>query len=360
MTKFRIAIIFGGQSPEHEVSLNSAQSIIKALNKEKYEIVPIAITKNGYWLVGERGVTYLNLFAGLKKEGDVSIDESEKLVCHNHGEKKLFNFFDNDISGKIDLIFPIVHGTYGEDGKLQGMLETLGLPYLFSDTLASSLAMNKPKTQIIVDKAGLNVLPHVVINKNEKYDLDKIIEELSLPIVIKPVEAGSSVGIFIAKTKAELEQSVAKDFVFCSNLMLEKYQKGRELTVGMMGNNPVEALPVLEIIPQISEFYDYQAKYQDMGSKHICPADLPEEIKNRVQADAIMAFNAIGCRDLARADFIWDDLNNKIYFLEINTIPGMTSVSLVPEAAKAKGLEFSDFLDQLIELGLKRIQTNNS
>lgn len=350
MKKLTIGVIFGGQSREHEVSLNSAQSIINALNKEKYEIMPMAITKNGHWLVGDKGLEYLKLNSGLKEENAIK-DRGLDL------EKTLINFIQgNDLDKKIDLIFPMVHGTFGEDGKLQGMLEMLGLPYLFSDTLASALAMNKPKTQVVAKEAGLTVLPYLVITKSKGYDLEDIIKQLSLPVVVKPAEAGSSVGIFIAKTKEELEKSIENDFVFCSSLMLEKYQKGRELTVGMMGNNPIQALPIIEIIPQVSEFYDYQAKYQDGGSRHVCPAQIPEKIKEKVQAEGIKAFQAIGCRDLARADFIWDEKNNKIYFLEINTIPGMTSVSLVPEAAKNIGLEFSAFLDQLIELGLKRYQ----
>ena len=359
MTKLKIGVIFGGQSREHEVSLDSAQSIINALNKEKYDIVPMAITKKGTWLIGDKGKQYLSLYAGIKKENGISTEESESLVTINEQDRGLTNFAEGDTGDKIDLIIPIVHGTFGEDGKLQGMLEMLGLPYLFSDTLASALAMNKPKTQIIVKNAGLNVLPHQVLNKNEEYNLEGIVDQLSLPIVVKPTEAGSSVGIFIARSIEELEKSIKDDFVYGDHLMLEKYKKGRELTVGMMGNHPPKALPVLEIIPQISDFYDYKAKYQDGGSRHVCPAEIPNEIRERAQADAKKSFQAIGCRDLARADFIWSEEDDQIYFLEINTIPGMTSVSLVPEAAKVVGMDFSKFLDELIQLGLKRIRLNN-
>ena len=360
MVKLRIGVIFGGQSKEHEVSLNSAQSIIGALNKGKYDIIPIAITKNGYWLIGEKGEQYLSSYAGLTSENAVTLQQSESLVSLNNQEKSLVNFAEGDANGKIDLIIPMVHGTFGEDGKLQGMLEMLGLPYLFSNTLASALAMNKPKTQIVAKNVGLNVLSYCTINKNEKYNLEEIVDRLSLPIVVKPVEAGSSVGIFIAKSIQELKKSIEEDFTYCESLMLEQYKKGRELTVAMMGNYQTKALPVIEIIPQISDFYDYQAKYQAGGSKHVCPAEIPEEIKKKVQADAIKSFQAIGCRDLARADFIWSQEDNKIYFLEINTIPGMTSTSLVPEAAKVDGLDFPKFLDALIRIGLKRYKKTSS
>lgn len=353
--KINLAIIFGGQSDEHEVSLNSAKSVINYLDKEKYQIVPIAITKKGYWLIGKKGKKYLDLYNGIKREGGLSLKKSESLVGVKRVKNDLINFAEGKINvKKIDLVIPMIHGTFGEDGKLQGMLEMLGLPYLFSDTLASALAMNKPKTQILAKNIGLNVLPHLTIKKNNKYNLKKIIKRIGLPIVVKPTEAGSSVGVSIARSIQELKQGLEKTFKLSFEIMLEKYKRGRELTVGIIGNETPRALPIIEIFSQISDFYDYQAKYQDRGSKHICPAKIPEKIKNKVQSDALKIFQSIGCRDLARADFIWSEADNKVYFLEINTIPGMTSVSLVPEAAQINGLDFNKFLDSIIKIGLKR------
>jgi len=354
MAKIKLGVIFGGRSKEHEVSLNSAQSVISALNKEKYEIIPIVITKNGAWLIGKKAGDYLKLFGNLKGNNEISLQRSECLIIKK--DKNWINFAEGDIDKKIDLVFPLIHGSFGEDGRLQGMLEMLNLPYLFSNTLASALAMNKAKTQLIVNRVGINILPHRIIQKKTKYNLLKIIKEIGLPIVIKPIDAGSSVGIYIAKNHKELRLAIKKSFFYSDELMLEKYQKGRELTVSIFGNQRIQPLPVIEIIPQISDFYDYQAKYQDGGSKHICPAKIPEKIKKQVQKQAVLAFKIIGCRDLARADFIWDEESNKIYFLEINTVPGMTSTSLAPEAAKAVGMNFDKFLDKIISEGLKRIK----
>ena len=353
--KINLAVMFGGRSGEHEVSLSSAGQVIKALAKNKYNIIPIAITKQGNWLVGSKGEEYLKLFSGKAEEDGISIKKSQSLVTIRNEEKGLVNYAEGKVKGKkIDLVLPILHGPYGEDGKLQGMLEMLGVPYVFSGTLAQALGMNKVKCKIIVKQAGVLVPADLAIAKGENYNLDKIIKKLSLPMVVKPMELGSSVGITIAKTKSALVKGIKQAFLHDDEVMLEKYIGGRELTVTVFGNNPPRALPVTEIIPVISEFYDYKAKYQDGGSKHICPAKIPNSVKKKISDYAVLAFKAIGCADLARADFIWDNKKNKLYFLEINTIPGMTSVSLAPEAARVAGINFSRFLDKLIGEALKR------
>ncbi|MFC1618299.1 D-alanine--D-alanine ligase [Patescibacteria group bacterium] len=299
--QINLAIIFGGPSREHEVSLSSAKGIIEALDDEKYSVIPILISKSGRW-----------------PRGALS-------------------------NQPIDLILPIGHGSYMEDGKLQGELDKSGLPYLFSDAEASALAMNKSKTKAVAEQAGLNVLPEQVLN-NDRLAL----RTLDLPLVIKPTELGSSVGITIAKAQDELQRGIDEAFAVTDEVLLEKFQPGRELTVGIMGNKNPQALPVIEIIPQVSKFYDYQAKYDEGGSEHVCPAEVPAEITKQVQSESIKVFKAVGCADLARADFIWDDESGEVYFLEINTIPGMTHTSLVPEAAAEAGIEFRKFLDILI------------
>jgi D-alanine-D-alanine ligase len=258
----------------------------------------------------------------------------------------------------IDLVLPIMHGTFGEDGKLQGTLEMLGLSYAFSGTLASALAMNKNKTKTIVKVVGLKVAEDLVIAKNEKYDLEKIIKKLNFPMVVKPSELGSSVGIELANTKEELKLAIEKAFEYGKEVLLEKFIKGRELTIPVMGNQKPKALPVVEIVPKVSGWFNYQAKYEVGGSEEICPADIPEKIREKVQIDAVKAFKTIGCRDLARADFIWDDANDEIYFLEINTIPGLTSTSLVPQSAQVGGMNFPIFLDKLIEMAMERYGVN--
>lgn len=357
MLKINLAVIFGGKSGEHEVSLRSAKQVMEALDKEKYNIIPVAIAKAGQWLIGEKGQEYINLnLLAAEKEGGIKTDLPEKLK-ENQDEFGLAKFSaDNYGENKIDLALPILHGTYGEDGKLQGLLDMLGMPYVFSGTLASALAMHKSKTKIIAKSAGLKIAKDVVINKNKKYNLSKIIAKLNLPIVVKPSELGSSVGTSLAQSEEELENGIQTALQYGDEVLLEQFIKGRELTVAIMGDKTPKALPVIEIIPKVSGWFDYRAKYEKGGSEEVCPAEIPEEIKKKIQKYAVKIFKAVGCYDLARADFIWSAQDNKLYFLEINTIPGMTATSLAPQAAAAAGMSFSQFLDKLISGALKRIK----
>lgn len=354
-SKKNIMVIFGGPSGEHEVSLSSAKGVIENLDKEKYDVIPAAIDRQGKWLLGDKGQRYLVENTGEKKiEEQISKEQSQTEI--EIAAKDISNFTEGQTGAeKIDLVLPIIHGPYGEDGRLQGMLEMLGLPYAFSGTLASALAMNKIKTKVLAKNAGLTVLPSITLNNTEDFDFQNNLIELALPLVIKPNELGSSVGISIAKTKEEFETAVKESFKYCDQIMLEKFQKGRELQCAVIGN-PGQALPVIEIIPQGSEFYDYKAKYDHGGSKHVCPAQVPADITEKIQAYSEKIFKVIGCKDLARVDFIWDEQKNEIYFLEINTIPGMTPTSLVPEEAHAFGLEYKQLLDFLIEEALKRYE----
>ncbi len=348
--KLNLAVVFGGKSGEHEVSLSSAGSVMEALDKEKYNIIPIAITKKGNWLIGDKGGEYMKLNGGMAKEGGVSVEDSQKLVTVDEGEKSLMNYAEGGTGGKkIDLVLPILHGPFGEDGRLQGMFDMLGVPYVFSGVLAHALAMNKHKTKLIARSIGVNVAKDIKLTKGLDYDLDKLVSEFELPIVIKPVELGSSVGISLAKTKEELSDGIKKAFEHDENVLLEQYIKGRELTVTVVGRSEPEALPVIEIIPKTSEWFDYEAKYKPGATEEVCPAEIPDELRDRVQNLAKKVFREIDCQDLSRADFIWDEKKDQLYFLEINTIPGMTATSLAPQAAKAAGMNFTQFLDRLIE-----------
>lgn len=307
MPKLKLALLLGGISGEREVSLNTGSVIYDALDKSKY------------------AVTKYDPKTDLKK------------LIDDIGDKK------------IDLVFPALHGPFGEDGRLQGMLDMLNVPYVFSNCLASALAMHKVKTKIIAEAAMINTCSYAVINKNEKFNLDIINQEIGLPLVVKPIELGSSVGISIAKDNKEFKEAIKLGFKHNKSLMLEQFIQGRELTVAVMGKEGGgQALPVIEIKPKISKWFDYKAKYEAGGSEEICPAKIPDKVRIEIQDQAVRAFNAIGCKDLARADFIWTEKENKFYFLEINTIPGMTATSLAPQAAKAAGMEFGEFLDRLI------------
>jgi len=357
-TKINLAVIFGGRSDEHEVSLASAQSVLRALDTKKYNIVPISITKKGNWLVGSKGAAYLDLHASeISKEAAISLEASQSLVAIED-KKNLSDFAEGDLKGKIDLVLPILHGSYGEDGRIQGMLDMLGIPYVFSGVLAHALAMDKPRAKIVVKNAGVPVVAEYLLAERNNHDLDEVIKKLSLPLVVKPADLGSSVGITIAKDKKSLEKGIERARKYGRAVMLERYIAGREFTVTIMGDDAPETLPIIEIIPKISEFYDYEAKYEEGGSEHICPALIPDSVGHKMQDYAIKAFKAIGCKDLARVDLIWSRDDNEVYFIELNTIPGMTATSLAPEAARATGLEFSDFLDKLISGAIQRINPN--
>jgi len=313
MAKIKIALLSGGVSGEREISLKTGEQIYNALIRQRR--------------------------AGKNKHQIFRYDPKTDL-------KKIIN---DAIDKKFDLVFPALHGPFGEDGKLQGMLDMIGMPYVFSDCLASALAMNKNITKIIAKKAGLEVARDIILTKIKKYNTKKIIEKLSLPIVIKPMELGSSVGMSIARNEKELKEGVKKAFKYDSKIMLEQFIKGRELTVAVMGNEKnAQALPVIEIIPKISDWFDYRAKYEVGGSDEICPAKIPDSTRKKIQDLAIKIFKTIGCKDVARVDFICGE-NDKLYFIEINTIPGMTKISLVPQAAKVAGMEFSEFLDTIIQ-----------
>lgn len=355
MAKLKIGLVFGGKSREHEVSIKSVKIVLDNLDKEKYEVVPIAITKQGSWLIGEKGHEYMHQNLPLAhQEGGISIEQSQSLVISS-GEQDLSNFSAGDfVNQKIDLMFPVGHGEYIEDGRLQGMFEMLGIPYVFSGTLSSALAMDKYKTKLIAKNAGLKVAKEIKLDKKQKSHPEKIVKKLGLPVVVKPVSAGSSVGVNICNDEDDLEGKISKALEKNNEVMLEQFIKGRELTVAVMGNKNPKAMPVIEIIPKVAGFFSYEAKYQQGGSEEICPAEIPEEIRKKVQKYAVKVFKALDCQDLARADFIWSEDDNKLYFLEINTIPGMTATSLAPKAAQAAGMSFPQFLDKLIDLAIKR------
>lgn len=312
MSKLRIALLAGGISNEREVSLKTGAKIFESLDKNKYE------------------------------------------VYRFDPKSDLADFFNAAMTKKFDLVFPALHGPFGEDGRLQGMLDLIGLPYIFSGYLASALAMDKIKTKLVARAADLVLADDFALDKTDPVDIDEIINKLSLPIVIKPADSGSSVGITIAKDEKDLEIGLKEAFKHSETVLLEKFVKGRELTVAVMGSGKNSyALPVIEIVPKISAWFDHKAKYEVGGSDEVCPAQIPDVIRDRVQADAVKIYNAIGCKDLARADFIWSEADDNSYFLEINTIPGMTATSLAPQAAKAADMEFSEFLDKLIEGAIK-------
>lgn len=305
MPKVKIALLSGGVSGERDVSLLAGDKIFSALNKNKYEIYRYDIRDN------------------------------------------LEKFFIDGLNKKFDLVFPALHGPFGEDGRLQGMLDLIGLTYLFSGTLASALAMDKEKSKLIADRIKIHTANDIILNDKKSIDLNYINKLLPFPIFIKPIDSGSSIGMSKVENNKELLKGAKEAFKHSNKIILEEFIKGREFSVTIMGC-PAKALPIIEIIPKTSSWFDYEAKYKAGCSDEICPAEINEDLEKEMREAALKIFHAVGCKDLARVDFIWSEAQNKLYFLEINTIPGMTETSLSPKSAKAAGMEFDEFLDNLI------------
>lgn len=311
MEKMNIALLSGGVSSEREVSLNSGNQVYDALDKGKYNIVRY------------------------DPQSDLG-----RLV--------------EDAPG-IDAALIILHGPYGEDGTVQGLLELLDIPYQGSGVLGSSLAMNKLASKILYEKADLPVPPYIALQKGDPLEPGAWEKQLGLPLVIKPNEAGSSVGMTIVKSQDGIPEAVKKAFSHDSTILLEGYIEGIELTGGVVGNKDLVALPLIEIIPDDEhEFFDYEAKYTAGVTQEICPARIDDEMTQKAQAYAKAAHSALFCSGYSRTDMILKD--GEIYVLETNTIPGMTATSLLPQAAQVGGFSFSHLLDKLIELCIEEHQ----
>ena len=332
-----IAIIFGGNNSEHEVSLSSAGAVAGVIDKNKYNVIYVAILKNGNWIIGPQAKKYLR-------------DKNDEQLLKKNDIAK---FVERVSKKKIDLVVPILHGEHGEDGRLQGFLDILNAPYVFSGHSAHALGMNKSKTKKVMDSIGVQTIPGCTINKGEKYNILKIIQEFGLPLFVKPSNAGSSVGISKVENKNDLAKAIDKAFKYGSQVVIEKMIEGKELTVAIIEHNDVQnVLPVIEITTNTNDWYDYDAKYKTGGSEHICPAKISKKIENIAKDYALKSFKEVGCRHLARTDLLWDNKANVMYFLEINTIPGMTGTSLVPDAAREAGISFDELINDLIKNNL--------
>jgi len=311
MKKLTLALISGGISSEREVSLNSGKQVFDALDKDKYSIIHY----------------------------DPKTDISA-LVAD---------------APKIDAALIILHGPYGEDGTIQGLLDLLNIPYQGSGVLGSAIAMNKNVAKQLYERAGMVVPPYLVVKKDQQEIFNTDIKKLGMPLVVKPVRSGSSVGMSVVKSEDALKSALEKGFQEDDTVLIESYIEGVEITGGVIGNNELEALPLIEIIPDKKhDFFDYEAKYTQGVTQEICPARINSFLTERAQLYAKTAHNALFCLGYSRTDMIVKD--NEIYVLETNTIPGMTETSLLPQAAKVAGYSFTILLDQLIRLGIEARQ----
>lgn len=349
----KIGIIFGGKSTEHDVSVVSGTSVIKNIDKQKYEIHPIYIEKDGTWYTYDKKIEEIEIL----KIGE---EVKEKTKIENIIEELK----------KMDVIFPVLHGLDGEDGSIQGMLEMLEIPYVGCGILASSIGLDKAYTKIIFEKANIKQAKYEYIRKfKDKYihvdkafneeilDLEEITEKISeslkFPMFIKPSNFGSSVGISKAENKQELKQAIELAGKYDKKILIEQGINGREVECAVLGNEEVISSCIGEIKPA-DEFYSYDAKYKNSESKTQIPADISTEISNQIREYAIKAFKALDGKGLARVDFFIEKDTNEIYINEINTIPGFTEISMYPKLFEESGIKYLEILSKLIELALER------
>ncbi len=352
MSKKTVAILMGGRSGEHEVSLQSAKSVINAINKNKYDIVRIGIDKSGRWL-------WLNDDNYLLNSDDpakISLKTNYPEIYINPTPNKN-NFICDDKNIHVDIVFPVLHGTYGEDGTLQGMLDMMGLPYVGAGTAGSSVAMDKDIAKRLFVQAGIPTSDFVSFNKTEwkkdKVTIKNLITKLGLPIFVKPANLGSSVGINKAKNETELQNYIDEAFLFDTKVICEESINAREIECSILGNDEPQASICGEIIPQ-HEFYSYEAKYLDPdGALLKIPAEIPQDVMDRCRELGCQAFKILNCRGMARVDFFLDKDTNKIYINELNTIPGFTKISMYPKLWAKSGIEYPQLIDKLIDLALE-------
>ncbi len=358
--KIRVGILFGGRSGEHEVSLTSAQGVIKAIDKDKYEVVPIGITKGGRWLVGGDPLKALRAAADMPPVlAALSDEEAEApqtvLVPLEPGPSALTKA---GAPLEIDVIFPILHGPHGEDGTVQGLLELTGLPYVGAGVTASAVGMDKALAKDIFRTHGLPLLPYrVVLRKTWESNPAGVLvgceAELRYPMFTKPANLGSSVGVSKVHNRGELTAGLDEAARFDRKLIVEQGIEAREIEVSVLGNDdPIASVPG-EIIPS-REFYSYAAKYIDDASELLIPAPISEEQTEQVRELAVEAYVSIDCAGMARVDFLMDKASQKIWLNEVNTIPGFTPISMYPKLWEATGITYTELIDRLIQLALER------
>jgi D-alanine-D-alanine ligase len=348
--RLRVGVLFGGRSGEHEVSLASAASVIRALDPERYEAVPIGISKDGRWMAGTGAQ---KLLPEVLKSGQRVVLPADpnvgSLVPLGEGSGGAL---------RVDVVFPVLHGTFGEDGTVQGLLELAGLPYVGAGVLGSSVGMDKDMQKRLFKQAGLPVgeflaVPRSTWEKHPDAVLRAITKKLKYPMFVKPATLGSSVGMTKVKKQNELAAAMDLAAEFAQKIMVERGIKGREIEVAVLGNEEPQASVPGEIVPH-REFYDYTAKYLEGGTKLVIPAKLSKAQVKNFQEYAVRAFRCVECLGMARVDFFLEKRSGKILLNEINTIPGFTSISMYPKLWEASGITYRELIDRLIDLALEQ------
>jgi D-alanine-D-alanine ligase len=367
--KIRVGVLFGGQSGEHEVSLTSARAVMAALDPDKYDVLPIGITKQGRWIAGDNAMPALEaqadptLLPGDRRELDIEHEELSKSTEQVRAASTALAARDSQFSilnsqSSIDVVFPVLHGPMGEDGTVQGLLELAGAAYVGCGVLASSVGLDKAMMKAAFAAAGLPQVPWLLVRRvdwqrDNQQTIAQIEASLHYPMFVKPANLGSSVGISKATDRTALERGLHEAAGYDRRLVVEQGIDAREIEVSILGNDDPSASVPGEIVPS-NEWYDYQAKYLGGESRIIIPAPIAPDLAEQVREMGIRAFKAIDGAGLARVDFLLDRATEALYLNEANTMPGFTSVSMYAKMWEASGLSYSALLDRLIELALER------
>jgi D-alanine-D-alanine ligase len=354
--KLRVGVLFGGRSGEHEVSLASAASILRGLDPQKYEAVPIGISKEGHWLVGA---------SAHKMLPDVLKNGERVVMSADPTDSALISLTGGGGSGaggvrgqKLDVVFPVIHGTFGEDGTMQGLLELAGLPFVGAGVLGSAIGMDKDVAKKLLQVAGIPVVPWIAVLRadweREPKAVQRAVEKkFKYPVFVKPATLGSSVGMTKVHSRAEFAAALNLAAEFAMKIMVEKAVTAREIEISVLGNHDPKASVPGEIVPH-REFYDYTAKYLEDGTQLLIPAKLKKSEIKKLQTLAVTAFKALELSGMARVDFFVEKRGGKIYLNEVNTIPGFTSISMYPKLWEANGIQFRDLVTKLIDLALEQ------
>jgi D-alanine-D-alanine ligase len=352
--KTRVGVLCGGKSAEHEVSLKSARNVVEAIDKEKYEVVLIAIDKSGQWFLNDAARLFLeasNPDMPAIQKGDES--DGVSLVTQGSAAGQLVRTTDHQLMGPVDVMFPVLHGPYGEDGTVQGLLKLANIPFVGAGVLGSAVGMDKDVMKRLLRDAGIPGPDFLTFNRKFKIDYGEIVNQIGTPFYVKPANLGSSVGVSRVKHEDEFDAAVKEAFRYDNKIILEENIEGREVECSVLGNEDPVASTVGEVIPR-HEFYSYEAKYLDeKGANLEIPADLPPETVKTIQDLAIRAFQVLCCEGMARADFFLRG-GDEVLVNEINTIPGFTKISMYPKLWEASGVTYSELIDKLIQLALER------
>ncbi len=353
MLKLNVCVLFGGISPEHDVSLRSAESVLNNMDTEKYHILPVGITKEGKWfLYGGTDYSLLPTGQWLQHPDNcpaaISPVRGEGLLCFTAG---------GVIRETIDVVFPVLHGENGEDGAMQGLLQMAGIPYVGPHVSASAVAMDKTLTKLVMDNVGIPQAAWQLVRSSDlQKNMDEILEavegKFTYPVFVKPAGTGSSVGVSKAIDREQLKIALLKAGSFDEKILVEEFIDGHEVEIAVLGNER----PVASVVGEIdsgADFYDYDAKYVTDTSVAYIPARIPEAISEELREKAVQVFRAVGCRGLSRVDFFVTYKDNRVVFNEINTLPGFTSISMYPKLFVASGIPYGELIDRLLQLAME-------